>query len=191
MTTLDTGAATVAATTPYAWPFDGDLSPSGTAVLVVSPATVAWPSGVAASFADAGVEVVRALSAGGVRVISVVTKRRTASPHPISTAFTPDITISSPGIDGFYASQLEDFLRGARITRLVLVGHGLETSVHSTMRSANDRGFECLLVADACEPLDPSLAAASVSMIEMSGGIFGAVGTSAAVIAAFSQGSTS
>ncbi len=52
------------------------------------------------------------------------------------------------------------------------------------MRDANDRGYECLLVLDACVPIDPDLVTASVSSIEMSGGIFGAVGTSADVIAA-------
>ena len=77
-------------------------------------------------------------------------------------------------------------LRTGRIRRLLLAGVGLETCVHSTMRDANDRGYECLLVLDACVPIDPSLVPASVSSIEMSGGIFGAVGTSADVIAALS-----
>jgi nicotinamidase-related amidase len=53
------------------------------------------------------------------------------------------------------------------------------------MRSANDRGYECLLVIDACAAYDLALIAPSVSMIEMSGGIFGAVGTAAAVLDAF------
>jgi hypothetical protein len=48
-------------------------------------------------------------------------------------------------------------------------------------------GFECLLVVDACVPHDTELVAPSVSMIEMSGGIFGAVGTSAAVVDALSR----
>jgi nicotinamidase-related amidase len=52
------------------------------------------------------------------------------------------------------------------------------------MRSANDRGYECLLVADACRPVDPALRAPALSMIEMSGGIFGAVGQSAQVLRA-------
>ena len=76
-------------------------------------------------------------------------------------------------------------LRSHAIERLILVGYGLETCIHSTMRSANDRGYECLLVVDACVPYDEALVASSISMIEMSGGIFGAVGTSAAVIEAF------
>ena len=52
------------------------------------------------------------------------------------------------------------------------------------MRSANDRGYECLLVVDACAPLEPELVPAAISMVEMSGGIFGAVGTTAPVLAA-------
>ncbi len=52
---------------------------------------------------------------------------------------------------------------------------------------ANDRGFECLLVIDACLPYQEALVAPSVSMIEMSGGIFGAVGLSADVAEAFAS----
>jgi nicotinamidase-related amidase len=52
------------------------------------------------------------------------------------------------------------------------------------MRSANDRGLECLLVTDACASLDPSVAPAAVRMIEMSGGIFGSVAPSSDVLAA-------
>jgi nicotinamidase-related amidase len=62
----------------------------------------------------------------------------------------------------------------------------MEGPVHSTMRSANDRGLECLLVIDGCAPLDPTLAEAGVRIIEMSGGIFGAVAPSQAVLSAFS-----
>src|SRR3546814_10000875 len=95
-----------------------------------------------------------------------------------------DTTISSQGVDGFFGSPLESVLRQARIERLLLVGAWLETSVHSTMRTANDMGFECLLVVDACAPGDATLTANSVSMIEMSGGIFGAVGATARVVEA-------
>ena len=85
-------------------------------------------------------------------------------------------------MDGFYASPLDATLRALGRDQLVVCGQWLETGVHSTMRSANDRGYECLLAIDACVPYDPDLAAASRSQIEMSGGIFGAVGESAAVI---------
>ena len=192
MTTLDAGAAHVAASTPYAWPYDGDLGAAGTAVLVVRPAAVAWPHSVGAEYAHAGVGVVETVRSAGVPVISVITANPGGgSGTSAGDAFAPDATVSSPGIDGFYASALEDVLRSAGVSRLILVGFGLETCVHSTMRSANDRGLECLLVADACEPYDPELAHASVSMIEMSGGIFGAVATAASVIAAFTPRSAS
>ncbi len=59
------------------------------------------------------------------------------------------------------------------------------------MRSANDRGYECLLVVDACAPLDPDLVAPATSMVEMSGGIFGAIGTTDPVLAALGQASCS
>ena len=92
------------------------------------------------------------------------------------------LRIAAVGIDGFHGSPLDTLLRGARTDRLLLAGAGLETCVHSTMRSANDRGYECLLVTDACAAYDEQLVAQAISMIEMSGGIFGAVATSAAVL---------
>ena len=101
-------------------------------------------------------------------------------------AIATDDAVSSEGVDGFFGGPLESTLRQAGIARLILVGAWLETSVHSTMRTANDMGFECLLVVDACAPGDETLVANSVSMIEMSGGIFGAVGSSADVLAAIS-----
>ena len=78
------------------------------------------------------------------------------------------------GLDGFHATGLDEMLWQRRITHLVLAGFGTETAVHSTLRSANDRGFECLVLEDACADGDPELHAASMHTIEMSGGIFGA-----------------
>ena len=69
-------------------------------------------------------------------------------------------------------------------THLLVAGLGLEGPVHSTMRGANDMGYECLLVLDASAPLAPDLVGPSRSMVEMSGGIFGAVGATADVLAA-------
>jgi nicotinamidase-related amidase len=54
------------------------------------------------------------------------------------------------------------------------------------MRTANDAGLECLCVVDACAPVDPAVTPSAVSMIEMSGGIFGAVGTTGSVLSALS-----
>ena len=184
MTTVDTARVHVAHTTPYAWPYDGDLTPAATAAVVIRPASVSWPSGVDAPYARTGSAVVEATRAVGGAVISVIT----ADPGGQRALGSPwqgaDAEVTSAGIDGFFASALEAQLRARGLTRLLLVGYGLETCVHSTMRTANDMGFECLLIADACQPYDEQLVAPSVSMIEMSGGIFGAVGHSSDVVAA-------
>jgi nicotinamidase-related amidase len=93
----------------------------------------------------------------------------------------PDCVVDAFGVDGFTGSPLAEQLAGLDVDHLLLCGLGLEGPVHSTMRSANDRGLECLLVVDACASLDPSVADAAVRMIEMSGGIFGAVAPSSEV----------
>ncbi len=96
---------------------------------------------------------------------------------------TPDAVVDAFGVDGFSASPLAECLAGFAVDDLLICGLALEGPVHSTMRSANDRGLECLLVIDGCAPLDPTLAGPGVRIIEMSGGIFGAVADSVAVLA--------
>jgi nicotinamidase-related amidase len=186
----------VAATTPYPWPWNGDLDAAGTAVLVVD-SELGTPEASAAETAAMSTVVAAVRAAGGtvIRVNTVPPRRlpRVSSVHPAEHLDGADVVIDAAGLDGFFGSGLESILRSRRIERLLLVGTAIETAIHSTMRSANDRGFECLLVVDACVPLDPELIASSVSMIEMSGGIFGAVGTSVAVAEAlgWTKGRTS
>jgi len=98
--------------------------------------------------------------------------------HPPAALVGGD-AIDAGGIDGFFDSPLDGVLRHRRAHQLVIVGHGLEGPVHSTLRSANDRGYECLLVIDACTPIDAALVPAARLTVEMSGGIFGAVTTTA------------
>jgi hypothetical protein len=196
-TTTDDRISTghVAQTTPYAWPWNAVLDATRTAVLVVE---APGDSGAIDDGRLRNAEVVVAtLRRAGVLAIRVLT-RRASSSRPFggaASAFSAegtgeipaDATVSSQGVDGFFGSPLESILRQAGIERLLLVGGWLETSVHSTMRTANDMGFECLLVVDACAPGDADLVANSVSIIEMSGGIFGAVGTTARVVEAYAQ----
>ncbi|MDH4075431.1 MAG: cysteine hydrolase [Acidimicrobiia bacterium] len=92
------------------------------------------------------------------------------------------VTVTAAGVDGFYGGPLAALLRRSGVDQIVLAGFGLETTIHSTMRSANDAGLECLAVVDACVALDPELTPRTVSMIEMSGGIFGAVGVTGPVL---------
>ena len=63
----------------------------------------------------------------------------------------------------------------------------MEAGVHSTLRSANDRGYECLLITDACSLLDPDLGEASAKTVTMSGGIFGAIGYTKDVLDALGE----
>lgn len=169
---------TISRTTPYAWPYDGGLEPSRCAVVRVVSGVGPVPSGPEKDRAD---EVVAAVTRFGGTVITVITVPPGRGRRPVGPAPVDDHVMTAQGIDGFYGSPLDSVLRSAGLDRLLLVGDGLETCVHSTMRSANDRGYECLLVADACRPLDPDLVPASISQIEMSGGIFGAVGRTADV----------
>lgn len=194
---------TVARTTPYAWPYDGLLDPGRLALLVVvlgaddeetvgdgfgGPPDPALDSALTRIGELAGAT----FTAGGV-VVEVTTtpppgRRPELVPTPRRAANLglrgPAHRITSGGVDGFFSSPLDATLRALGRDQLVLCGQWLETGVHSTMRSANDRGYECLLALDACIPCDPDLAPAARSQVEMSGGIFGAVGDTAAVLAA-------
>ena len=168
----------VAATTPYAWPWHGRLDPAQTAVLVVAERSTT-------SLEPRAGQVVEAATVAGALVVHV----STGAPGDAAKALRlpgppPHASVAAHGWDGFFGSGLDAVLRRHRVDCLLLVGTGLETGVHSTMRSANDRGYECLLVADACTAGDQALTGPALSMVEMSGGIFGAVGRSADVLQA-------
>lgn len=176
---------TVAHTTPYAWPYDADLDPARTALVVVGPSGGAGPASGSVEETDARVDALAgALSTLGGVVVSVTTappgEAGGRPPGPAGAGHR----LEAAGVDGFYGSRLDHLLRSLGRDRLLLAGGWLESNVHSTLRSANDRGYECLLVLDACTPYDPTLVAASASQVEMSGGIFGAVGQTAHVLAA-------
>jgi nicotinamidase-related amidase len=108
-----------------------------------------------------------------------------ASGHDAALAIpaaAADYVVDAVGLDGFYGSALDAHLLALGRDLLVVCGLSLEGPVHSTLRSANDRGYECLLVADACSYDNAATRDAAISSVEMSGGIFGAVGTTRAVI---------
>lgn len=190
---------------PYPWPWDADpdepLTGDRLALLCIA---------VQPSFADAtiGAEAVtvtvgllaRALRQAGAAVCCVTVGARPhplrpsplrveggESPDPLIAAYADEV-VAAPGIDAFYGSPLEAILRGLGRDRLVLCGLGAESAVDSTLRSANDRGFECLTLTDAVAPHDRDLAAHAHASVTMSGGIFGAIGTTSDLLGALGSG---
>jgi nicotinamidase-related amidase len=92
--------------------------------------------------------------------------------------------IVKPGKGAFYATALDEMLRAHGITHLLLAGVTTEVCVQTTMREANDRGYECLLVEDATESYFPEFKRATLAMIHAQGGIVGWTAPFAAVRAA-------
>ncbi|WP_027007128.1 cysteine hydrolase family protein [Conexibacter woesei] len=90
--------------------------------------------------------------------------------------------LDKPGKGAFYATDLELLLRNRGITRLVVTGVTTEVCVHTTVREANDRGFECLVLADCVGSYFPEFHEVGLKMIAAQGGIFGWVAPSAALL---------
>jgi biuret amidohydrolase len=100
---------------------------------------------------------------------------------------TGEVVIDKPGKGAFYATELPELLQVAGITSLVVTGVTTEVCVHTTVREANDRGYECLVLSDCVGSYFPEFHQAGLAMIAAQGGIFGWVAPSAAYLDALSE----
>jgi biuret amidohydrolase len=101
-----------------------------------------------------------------------------------------EIIIDKPGKSAFFATDLEHILRTTGRKHLILCGITTDVCVHTTLREANDRGFECLILSDGTGATQQEHHAAALTMTSMQGGIFGVVSDSQSVISAISLGQT-
>ncbi|WP_067820959.1 cysteine hydrolase family protein [Nocardia inohanensis] len=113
--------------------------------------------------------------------------------HDIIDELAPvagEIVIDKPGKGAFYATGLAGVLERNGIRSLLVTGVTTEVCVHTTVREANDRGYECLVVSDCVGSYFPEFQRAGLEMIAAQGGIFGWVADSAAVLGALSPSNT-
>ncbi|SOD71914.1 nicotinamidase-related amidase [Jatrophihabitans sp. GAS493] len=93
-----------------------------------------------------------------------------------------ELIIDKPGKGSFYATGLQDFLVSEGITSLIVTGVTTEVCVHTTVREANDRGYECLVLSDCVGSYFADFQQAGLAMFSAQGGIFGWVAPSASLL---------
>lgn len=98
-----------------------------------------------------------------------------------------EIALDKPGKGAFYATPLHNLLQQAGVTQLVFMGVTTEVCVQTSMREANDRGYDCLLLEDCTESYFPAFKAAAIEMLRAQGAIVGWTAPSAALLAALAQ----
>ena len=114
--------------------------------------------------------------------------------HDIIDELAPapgEIVLDKPGKGAFYATDLQQILQENAISHLIVTGVTTEVCVHTTVREANDRGYDALVVSDCVGSYFPEFQRVGLQMIAAQGGIFGWVTDSATLIAALPKAATS
>jgi nicotinamidase-related amidase len=107
--------------------------------------------------------------------------------HDIIDELAPapgETVIDKPGKGSFHGTELGALLTASGVTSLVVTGVTTEVCVHTTVREANDRGYECLVLSDCVGSYFPEFQRVGLAMIAAQGGIFGWVAPSTAFLPA-------
>jgi nicotinamidase-related amidase len=169
------------AAAPYAWPFDGQWNAADTALLLLG-----FQQG---AVRDLGAQSELAVAVGLADLarnlgIAIVVSQRGAEALVSDLVMYRSDAVQHRGDNAFFGTQLEADLRGRGIRNLLIAGLPTDGLVHATQRTANDMGFECLLVSDASKATSPARHTTQLRMTTFGNGLFGAVADSAAIHAA-------